>query len=279
MDDSVVRWLAHCFTNWQGRFMAFYRGYFDESYSDKSPVFVVAGFVATVANWIEFEAEWKAVLAEFGISAYHARYFCHRQGEFIGWDEDQRQRLMSKLLAIIGRYAQLGFASVVHQHEFKKIIMKKHNMGSVYNMACAGAYLEVGEWAKRSGQTKPIWYYFDEGHTHAKEAYSTYFDMKKDPNLAGLCMGSITFTDDIICVPLQAADLAAYEIWKWLDEHFGKKTMHGRYPLQEIIKIPWCIREFDKGIFEQMRDRREGKPITKKRIRHFVAALRPGRKA
>ena len=92
-------------------------------------------------------------------------------------------------------------------------------------------------------------------------------------------MGSITFEHDNVLVPLQAADIAAYELWKWLDEHYEKKTRHGRFPLQEIVKIPWKIREFDKGILEEMLAHRRGQAISPKIVHTYIQALRPGKTA
>jgi hypothetical protein len=86
--------------------------YFDESTSETSPILVVARFLST--HWGLFETEWKEVLAEFGISAFHMQQLAHRNGEFEGMKESKRRTLLAKLLTIVTRRAKLGFASVVH---------------------------------------------------------------------------------------------------------------------------------------------------------------------
>jgi hypothetical protein len=89
-------------------------------------------------------------------------------------------------------------------------------------------------------------------------------------------LGSITFEHDSVLVPLQAADIAAYEIWRWLDEHYLDKTRHGRFPLAEIIKIDWTIREFDKPILEEMLAHRRGVKPVPRVIHTRIRAMKPG---
>jgi hypothetical protein len=101
--------------------MAMYSAYFDESTNEKSPILVVAGFLSTDAQWGLFETEWKAVLAKFGISAFHMQHFAQRSNEFVGMDEPKRKALLAKLLNIISRRVKLGFASVVHTIDFKQV--------------------------------------------------------------------------------------------------------------------------------------------------------------
>lgn len=170
-----------------------------------------------------------------------------------------RQALLGKLLKIIGQRVKLGFATVVHCKEFKKIFNGKHrvSIGSVYKLCCTACYLEVGEWARDNYQIEPIAYFFDAGHRNSEEVSQGFIDSKSNPENIAHRLGSITFTGDTELVPLQAADLAAYEHWKWLDEHFADKTRHGRYPLQKLVRIPWKIREFDRPILEEMLEHRK----------------------
>lgn len=260
------------------RNMAMYSAYFDESTGNDSPVYVVAGFLSRDAQWVEFEREWNELLLGFGISSFHTQHFVKHKTQFLGWDEPKRQMLMAALLAIIQRRAQLGFAAVVHAKDFRDVFQGRDRMeiGSVYKLCCLSCFTEVGEWAKKNYQIEPIAHFFDSGNKNADEVLKTYQEVKNDPKRIEYRLGAIEFESDEVLVPLQAADLAAYELWKWLDEHYAKKVRHGRYPLQEIVKIPWSIREFDKAILQEMLDRRHGKKVEKKTIHNIVRALRPG---
>lgn len=259
--------------------MAMYSAYFDESTGNKSPVYVVAGFLSNDALWIQFEGEWKRALEEFGIKAFHAQHFSKHKGEFLGWDEPKRKKLMARLLDIIQRRAQQGVAAVVHVSAFREVFKGKdlREIGSIYHLCCLACFAETGEWAKRNYQIEPIAHFFDAGNGNASQVLKTYQAMKGNPDKREYRLGAIAFEDDEILVPLQAADTAAYELWKWLDEHYANKTRHGRYPLQEMARIPWVIREFDKAILQEMLDRRHGQQVKKRTIRNFISALPPGR--
>ncbi len=257
--------------------MALYSAYFDESSDSKSPVYVVAGFLSNDAHWSQFEKEWKEVLREFQIVAFHAQHWALRKGEFRGWDESKRRHLMASLLDIIQRRAQFGFATVVHASAFKRIFQGKDRIavGSIYNLCCSACFAEIGEWAQRTFQIEPIAHIFDIGHKNAGEVLRNYQGLQ--PKKVEYRLGPISFESDETFVPLQAADLAAYELWKWLDEHFANKTRHGRYPLQEIIRVPWRIREFDESILFEILDKVHGKPVNKRStIHNVISALRPG---
>jgi hypothetical protein len=162
-------------------------------------------------------------------------------------EESVRRRLFGKLLGIINQRAKLGFAAVVHIKEFESVItgIGRTSIGLPYRLGCTSCYLEVGEWAKRNYQIEPIDFIFDAGHRDRQEARQSFRESKQNPEFIEYRLGSITFANDKVHIPIQAADIAAYELWKWLDEHYADKTRRGRYGLQEIIKIPWTIREFD----------------------------------
>jgi len=261
------------------RNMAMYSAYFDESTGNGSPVYVVAGFLSNDALWVQFEKEWKAVLSEFKITAFHAQHFAKHKKQFLGWDEPKRQRLLSALLDIIQRRAQFGFAAVVHAAAFRDVFKGKDRIevGSVYRLGCTCCFSQVGEWAQKNYQIEPIAHCFDAGNKNAGDVLKTYQDIKSRPDRIAWRLGPIAFESDDVLVPLQAADLAAYEIWKWLDEHFAQKIKHGRHPFHEIVRIPWKIREFDRSILQEMLDVRNGKRKPEKRTVHnFISVLPPG---
>jgi hypothetical protein len=78
-----------------------FKVYLDESGSpDDTTAVVVAGFLASLEQWIEFERNWKEAVASFGVTALHMRDFAHSNREFAAWkyDEQKRQRFLSRLI-------------------------------------------------------------------------------------------------------------------------------------------------------------------------------------
>ena len=258
--------------------MAMYRAYFDESTGNDSPILVVAGFLADDRLWGRFEPEWKAVLNEWGLTAFHASHFATRKKEFRGMSESDRQGLIGRLLDVIRRQVQFGFATVVHIKDYNSVFqgMERVEAGSAYALCCLSCAFQVGEWAKLNDQAEPVGFFFDDGNPRAGEALTALLAQKKDPTLSEYKIGGIAFDDDERLVPLQAADLAAYEIWKWLDEHFAEKKRHGRFPLQQLVRVPWTIREFDREVLLELRNVQRGGTGNPRTIRHVIQALLPG---
>ncbi len=260
--------------------MPHFSAHFDESTGNNSPILVVAGFLSTDAQWNLFIKEWKEVLTEFRILAFHMREFAHRTGEFRGMEEATRQQLLGRLLDVINQRVKLGFAAAVHVNEFESLFtgIDRTEIGSPYKLGCTANWLEVGEWAKKNHQVEPIDFCFDTGHSEKGEVQRSFRESKQNPAFVEHRLGTIRFADDRLDVPIQAADIAAYELWRWLNEHFTEKTRHGRFPLQEIVKIPWTIREFDRSSFEEMLVQRKGGQVDKKIVHHVISALRPGQR-
>lgn len=235
------------------RNMAFCSAYFDESTGNGSPILVVAGFLSTDAQWAQFESEWKAVLADFGITAFHMQHFEKRKGKFRVMQKPVRKKLFGALIEIIKNRAAFGFACATHILAFN----------------------EVFQGRERTAVGSPVAFFYDTGHNNSGEVAESFVSEKNDSENTEYRLGSLTFADDELVVPLQAADIAAYELWKWLDEHYASKPRHGRYPLQELIKMPWQIREFDKDVLIELRELRRGQPGNPRTIRHLIPALRP----
>lgn len=83
------------------------QGYFDDSGSEPSdPLYVLAGFLAPVENWLAFADDWRACLSrEPSLEALHTKDAYARDGEFkSGWND----RLIKQRL--------LEFAEVIKAH-------------------------------------------------------------------------------------------------------------------------------------------------------------------
>jgi len=61
-----------------------YTAYFDESGSPvEGKALVVAGYVASVEQWLKFDDEWRETLACEGVKRFHMRDFAHSLK--VGW--------------------------------------------------------------------------------------------------------------------------------------------------------------------------------------------------
>ena len=70
-------------------------------------VFTLAGWIGEVEAWTEVEERWAEALPP-GVAAFHMREFAHSVGQFEGWSEERRQKLMGRLLDILCNSRLIG---------------------------------------------------------------------------------------------------------------------------------------------------------------------------
>src|SRR5438034_787860 len=64
-------------------------------------VLSIAGVVGPEDIWSDFDGEWRQALEDVGAEILHMKDLAHFQGEYRGWDEDKRRKLMASALDII----------------------------------------------------------------------------------------------------------------------------------------------------------------------------------
>jgi hypothetical protein len=103
------------------------KGYFDDSGDVRDPshsFFSIAGYLAEVASWHQFEPAWQAALAdpdepEFSVAYLHMKELVKGVGEFSRWRPDDPKteprigRLLSRLASVIVNLGLGGFCAVI----------------------------------------------------------------------------------------------------------------------------------------------------------------------
>lgn len=110
--------------------MAMFTAVFDGSGSPNDTVaLVVAGYVAQVEQWLEFERDWNNCLNDFKVSSLHMKEFAHSRGDFETWkaDEKKRRAFLSRIISIIRTRVQHTFASAVLMEDYRELD-KEHRL-------------------------------------------------------------------------------------------------------------------------------------------------------
>jgi hypothetical protein len=98
----------------------------DSGNEPQSPIFVLAGFIASYEKWRAFSDEWKAAISEPPGVAYFKMSQAERlHDEFArskGWDERKRDTLLINLSELIEKYALFRVHSSVRHTDFDKWI-------------------------------------------------------------------------------------------------------------------------------------------------------------
>jgi hypothetical protein len=215
---------------------------------DSTRVLAVAGFIATVDQWLEFERNWKETLIKFGVTSLHMKNFAHSSGEFSGWkgDEAKRRDFLRQLIGNIALRARHSFASAVLLDDWREVNERYYLEELIKPFALCGRTLvhKVAEWAKRCNvEENRISYVFENGDCDKGDFMHR---MKQDKKRAPIFLNK-----DEACA-FQAADLLAFEN---LQAHNGisdgrvQEFADLRYPLKELYKVPNGEEASDWGVF------------------------------
>lgn len=218
------------------RLIDVFKVYLDESGSpDDTTAVVVAGFLATEEQWIEFERNWKDVMAAFCVSALHMRDFAHSNREFAAWkqDEQKRQRFLSRLISIIRTRVRRSFAHAVLMDDYRQMnrVFFLEDIIKPYAIAGRTCVASAALWAQRHNiDEKLISYVFEDG---AIDRGDLIHRLRTDGK------SNFTFAKKSESVALQAADLLAYE-------HLLTNTKISKGVIDSYEQLRHPMRELDK---------------------------------
>jgi hypothetical protein len=210
--------------------------YMDDAYShDQSEAVAFGGWYSTFDRWIELESAWKRALKEEGISAFHGTDIDNRFGEFEGWSKDRCNQFMARLTTIAAEFTEYAVGCGIVRADYERLMPDwfqtdlKHPLNyCVYGtMALLVRQEQLGNF---KATTKPMRTMIErkpgfEGFI--ADIYYRYRDRIAPDLLGDLSWGGKSE------VPLQAADLIAHEI--------GKFVANSRYrphlPMRKSLEV------------------------------------------
>lgn len=231
--------------------MAF-RGYIDESYSGEvTPrMFSLTCTFAVGSEWSWIEMAWQKCLDEKNtslkqqgrktISRYHSAHINSYIGEFEGWDGPERQAFNEKLVRVFARH-EVGFEGyLVDVRDLVEMWpeIKSDPLEMAYDMLLTFLMLEIGAGFHAQLPNSKITL-FHERCPYDGIFLQSFNRMMDDPTFAYrqyfTMIAPIGWED---CIPLQPADLMAYENFKeGLRQLPDEKPRDRRKILTEIITL------------------------------------------
>jgi hypothetical protein len=166
--------------------------------------------------------------------------FAHSRGQFHGWSEDRRRECLADAIAIINRHALASFGYVIARASFEAILPPRMQEGfsGPYGWAAAQCFTFVPDLIQASAVDGWIAYVFDsvgKGHGDIQKAFLVNHH---DPRTRELFRThSLRFEDEKQSLPLQAADLLAYELHRELPRQLGLSIGEPRFPLAPLSGI------------------------------------------
>lgn len=208
------------------------QAYFDESEHQESGLFCIAGYGMMSHQVRRFNREWRDL---FGSLSLHMKHFVHRRGDFDGMKDDETNRLLKGAIEIINRRVAFGVAVFCHLDNINESLNDRiawfRGLENPYSISHHACMVGVGQWS-REHDAGHVAYVFEDGYRNPGAVTQMLAEIKKSPQaVEHLALGSHTFAGRQEFLPLQAADLLA---WEWVKAH-REPERPLRASLEELI--------------------------------------------
>jgi len=229
-----------------GGFVVLLRACIDDAGShEHSQVVTLGGYIAWSYRWRDLEYKWRRVLSSYHVKCSHMKYFAHRKKEFENWPEPKRQSFMKQLAGCLVGNVRYGFVASVYRSDYDEAVSERIK-GRLRSPIALCAYIclsQIEMYLRDLEYNKKAVITFALGTPHMDdisaayyESYPTEISQEKREYRPG--SGNL--------IPLQAADLLAYEGCKRLNDHLvGKEDV--RWPLKTIVnEVPHLLVHFNR---------------------------------
>ena len=238
--------------------------YIDESYNQRT--FCVAGWLCSDDEWGTVETRWKQRVEheravsrkkrQKPISRFKASDCANLGGEFRGWKQERQIRFTKKLIEIIGQSEPIGFAVTAGLGDFISGYPQQENqrLRGCYYFCMMAAFLDIGDWMARRHPNQKVTVIYDRGNVSEWAAQAAFASMKNDggyePRKYFVSAAPMGWEE---CVPLQSADLLAYEAFRLVDGKLMGNT-ELRRSLQGIIGhgVQMRVRSYQPDAFRKL---------------------------
>jgi hypothetical protein len=237
-------------------------------------MFTLSAVIASSLDWAWFESGWKRQIAAKNkalrkegrpqISRFHASDLSNLKGEFEGWTADEQIAFMQGLIGVFRKSKHMVISAYslpfdVFVDEFpewkRKVLPYSYSILLKFLMFETAAQYEK---AKAKGGVRPI----QIALIHDRSSYDAvllraFNQMLGDQGFRGReYFSSIAPLAWEECIPLQAADLLAYENMKDADRRATGSTRQQRKSLAALLDLPSLggrTRRFDASSLHKFR--------------------------
>ncbi len=225
--------------------------YFDETGHSDDPYLSfasMAGFVAPLATWINFEEQWKDALENAQLSEpFHMKDFAHSVGQFKSWKgaETKRRLSLGRLVEIIRETRATPIGAAVSLRDFESLTQAQRTMyrdpyHACFQLCTRGAAIQAV--FEPPEEKVAMVYAFNEEYGTNKNggAEQLWQAMKEHVTLdcdMNARMGSYASSTPSELCPLQAADLFAYELCHEFENRIKRPNDRMRWALRQILRM------------------------------------------
>jgi hypothetical protein len=183
---------------------------------------IVAGAVASTKDWIGFNQEWTAALADNELRYFRMSEFAHSTGQFAsGWkkNEDRRREFLERLVKIIIEHVKCWMAVCVSPEDYKLAdrVYELHEYLQPYalcGLTCVEIAHQWKNWQHHLDDV-PLEYIFESGDAYADQLRTAVNKEYGNEPIFRPKLPNGTCPNDRPLTPLQIGDFAAYELGKF----------------------------------------------------------------
>ncbi len=199
--------------------------YMDDSGTDRdSAVVTVAGFLAPMESWAEFESAAGHMFAGHGISLLHTVDLHASDGEFKGWTRKKKCEFCTELASLMRPFMPFGISvsakkSVYRHRKAEYDAWHNHSaFGTAFFQAMLITYGRIfydlpGMMAHPKIDLSVI---MEDGNKNNQDALGVFNSLKHDKGLVKLA--SMSFAGKKTCIAIQTADFLAFYSRRWMNE-------------------------------------------------------------
>jgi hypothetical protein len=221
-----------------GDTMAMLAAYFDESGThDSSEIIVVAGLVSPVFRWERLTRSWQRILAKYQLEDFHMVDCAHGVGAFKSWDRGRRDKLVRELVPVMTKHVFWRAWTAIVRADYVQCFKRdwrSQAFGQAYTIGALGCASRILQLAKTRDMLIP--YMFEQGGRGGGRTTAMLQGLIESGQKEFYRMGSLTVDHRRNVPALQAADLHAYEVYKYFaDQLAGTPRLRGSF--KELLKI------------------------------------------
>jgi hypothetical protein len=248
------------------------KAYVDDSGSDtQGPAYVLAGYVGDVDSWDKLTVEWQRVLDEHPRICYFKMSEAEsRKGCFAGWDREDIIDKIHALIPIINRHAKCIIECVFWQEHYDvamswflvKMIPQiaspdKRELvtrfGNPYLLAFCMIMKDYSQRLEMENSDEIVDFIFDNQDELGKRAVGYWMAMRVmfPEKYKRYIPNQPAHRDEKELLPLQAADLIAWQTRRRLEDVNIHKIQEKREELTMLEAIPRYMNRWDEAMIRE----------------------------
>jgi hypothetical protein len=242
----------------------------DESGNNR--FFTLSYLMARPKEWMWIESEWKKVLRQKNeelkkagrqqISRFHAADCSSRLGEFKGWSVEEQIEFVKRLLAIFKKHKTSVVAYTVPIDDFKAVFPehKDDALAALYRLLTQflmnQTVWDIQQQAGKQAPSRVTIALIHDRSNYNQQILSAFDHAKNDSTFEGReIFVSITAQGWEDCVPLQAADLVAYETFKDAENRVtGRSRRKSLTSILDGFTFGGRSKSFDRDTLQLLRE-------------------------